>query len=55
MLGPIISRLVTSLTFYPLLALALFLIVFVLVTHKALRNTNTDRLQSLPLSKEDES
>lgn len=55
MLGPIIARAVTSLTFYPLLALALFVVVFVAVTHKALRNTNTKQLESLPLSKEDES
>lgn len=55
MLGPIVARLAQSLTFYPMLALFLFVVVFVLVTHKALRGTQTEHMQSLPLSKEDES
>lgn len=55
MLGPLVTRLAQSLTFYPMFALFVFVVVFALVAHRALRAKDTERLGSLPLSKEDES
>ncbi len=54
MLGPLVTRLAESLTFYPMLALFVFVFAFVLITHRALSRTETEHLEALPLSKEDE-
>ncbi|MCC6647974.1 MAG: hypothetical protein IT374_20705 [Polyangiaceae bacterium] len=54
MLGPLFARVAQSFTFYPMLALCLFVVTFVLVTHRALKSPSSEELRSLPLSKEDE-